>query len=204
MNIIIRIILISLATGLMIRLMKNFRMKNSGSQLYIQNSKPLKTLLLLINYSRNWNAKAAFNDMPTESGNCGKTEDPPFSWRMHNIHFYLPIHPCRVPGSSCFVCLLPFLWFRFFTEKRQPIWNYYKNPAFSAGENFFILSFWHYCFILFLFVCWVQFCGWYGAAAIIGLTGTLPPTAWKFSEKPGLPAPSVPFFSLEPFCSASS
>ena len=36
------------------------------------------------------------------------------------------------------------------------------------------------------------------------LTGTLPPTAWKFSEKPGLPAPSVPFFSLEPFCSASS
>ena len=23
--------------------------------------------------------KAAFNDMPTESGNCGKTEDPPFS-----------------------------------------------------------------------------------------------------------------------------
>ena len=79
MNIIIRIILISLATGLMIRLMKNFRMKNSESQLYIQNSKPLKTLLLLINYSRNWNAKAAFNDMPTESGNCGKTEDPPFS-----------------------------------------------------------------------------------------------------------------------------
>ncbi|MDE8701285.1 hypothetical protein, partial [[Ruminococcus] lactaris] len=63
----------------LIRLMKNFRMKNSGSQLYIQNSKPLKTLLLLINYSRNWNAKAAFNDMPTESGNCGKTEDPPFS-----------------------------------------------------------------------------------------------------------------------------
>lgn len=53
--------------------------ENSGSQLYIQNSKPLKTLLLLINYSRNWNAKAAFNDMPTESGNCGKTEDPPFS-----------------------------------------------------------------------------------------------------------------------------
>ena len=30
---------------------------------------------------------------------------------------------------------------RFISDADQPIWNYYKNPAFSAGENFFILSF---------------------------------------------------------------
>lgn len=51
----------------------------------------------------------------------------------------------NTPLSRSWVILLcmsfAFLVISVFTEKRQPIWNYYKNPAFSAGENFFILSF---------------------------------------------------------------
>lgn len=46
---------------------------------YIQNSKPLKTLLLLINYSRNWSEGGFQLICRPSPGNCGKTEDPPFS-----------------------------------------------------------------------------------------------------------------------------